>query len=295
MRPRRAFTLIELLVVVAIVAVLVAILLPSVQRAREAAGRAACRNHLKQIGLAAHGYLNDHGRLPPGVVRNHPSLSTPVPPPRVPAPYNDPARYGDYWPWSVFLLPYLEQRDAFAGIDWLARPWDQDIGATPMKVLKCPWDTRADVLYTLGGRALQPTDFQGVSGTDQFAFDGVFAVNRSLPVEHITDGTSNTLLVGERPPSYNSWFGWWAGGMGAWPYYGTGDTILGVADKNYPNSLPQSFRPGEPGDNDFDHVWHFWSVHPGGAGFLFADGSARFLTYGADLRGLATYAGGEAP
>jgi prepilin-type N-terminal cleavage/methylation domain-containing protein/prepilin-type processing-associated H-X9-DG protein len=295
MRTRRAFTLIELLVVTAIVAIMVAIILPSVQRAREAAARAACRNHLKQIGLAAHGYLNDYGRFPPGVIRNAPSQVTPAPPPPASAPYNNAARYGEYWPWAVFLLPYLEQQAAFNGIDWRVVPWDQEIGATPIKVLKCPADLRSDITFRLASRQLQVTDFQGVSGTDQFAFDGILTVNRSLPIENVTDGTSNTLLVGERPPAYNSWFGWWAGGMGAWPYYGTADTILGVADRPTPDGLPQTCRPADVSDRSFDDVWHYWSFHPGGAGFLFADGSARFLAYGSDLRPLATYAGGETP
>lgn len=294
MRTRRAFTLVELLVVLAIIGILVGLLLPSVQKVREASARVACRNNLKQIGIAAQHFVSETGRFPPGVIRNSPYPTTPQPP-HIPAPYNDPSRYCDFWPWSVFLLPFLEQHIIYQRIDWLVRPWQQDVASTPMPNFKCPWDLRCDIVYTLGDRPLYGMGYQGVSGTDQFAFDGIFAVNRSLAPAQVNDGLSNTLLVGERPPSYNVWYGWWAGGMGSWPYQGTGDTVLGVADRQLPTSPPQIFRPGAVVDGEYAHVWHYWSFHDGGANFLLADGSARFIAYGTDLRALATYDGGEVP
>lgn len=292
MRTRRAFTLIELLIVIAIVAMLVGLLLPAVHQAREAASRTQCRNGLRQVGLAAHHHVTDFGKFPIGVLRNMPYQGANRPP-RPPAPYSDASRYGDYWPWAVFLLPYLEQQPLFVGINWLARPWSQDVGCVPMPVLRCPTDLRSDISYNLGGRLLRPTGYQGVSGTDQFAFDGIFAVNNALNIEQVTDGCSNTLMVGERPPSDNVWYGWWAGGMGAWPYQGTADTILGVADRGLTTDPPQTFRPGSAIDPNWEHIWHYWSFHAGGATFLFADGSVRFLTYGMDLRPLATFAAGD--
>src|SRR5205085_6600095 len=126
--------------------------------------------------------------------------------------------------------------------------------------------------FPLGTRQIYAGSYEGVSGTDQFAYDGIFAANRALPMDQVTDGVSNTLLVGERPPSYNAWYGWWAGGMGEWPYYGTADTILGVADRNLPNAPPQTFRAGGTADPTYADVWHYWSFHAGGATFLFADG-----------------------
>jgi prepilin-type N-terminal cleavage/methylation domain-containing protein len=292
MRNRRAFTLVELLVVVAIVAILIGLLLPSVHRVRESAGRIKCRNNLKQIGLAAHHYQAEYHRFPPGVVRNNALAITP-PPPLIPPPYNDSSRLGDYWPWAVFLLPHLEQQAIYSGIDWRLRPWQQDVGSTPMPILACPYDMRGDTTYLLGPRPLYAMGYQGISGTDQFSFDGIFAVNRAILPDQITDGLSHTLMVGERPPSRNAWYGWWAGGMGAWPYNGTADTVLGVADRVYQNTMPFSFMPGDPGDATYEHIWHYWSFHAGGAHFMLADGSVHFYRYGMDLKAMATYAGGE--
>jgi len=292
MGRRRAFTLIELLVVVAIIALLVGILLSSVHQVRHAASRISCRNNLRQIGIASHNCHDSIGRFPPGVVRNLPVMGgNPQPP--APAPFNDITRYGEYWPWTVFLLPYLEQQAAYDRVDWLTRPWYQDIGATKMVVLLCAQDLRDNTTYMLAERELRAMSYQGISGTNQFAYDGIFCVNRALKVSQIQDGASNTMMVGERPPTQNVWYGWWPGGMGVWPYQGTADTILGVADKMYTADAPETFRPGTACDSTYTHIMHYWSFHAGGANFLFADGSVRFFPYGSNLSPLATYDGAE--
>jgi prepilin-type N-terminal cleavage/methylation domain-containing protein len=294
---RRAFTLVELLVVIAVIAVLVALLLPAVHKVREAAGRVACRNNLRQIGLAAHTFLADAGRFPPGVIRNLWHPNAPAPPPRLPAPFNNRDAFGEYWPWAAHLLPSLNP-PAGNIVVWTVRPWDQDVGAVRIRTFECPWDLRAEAVYRLGGRDLRPMGYQGVSGTDQYAFDGVFAVNRALKPDEITDGLSNTLMVGERPPTHNAWFGWWAGGMGMWPYNGAADTVLGVAERALPADAPAAYGPGLAVDTTFEHIKHFWSFHHGGAHFLSCDGSVALLPYTTPagvLAALATYAGGEAP
>lgn len=292
MSRRRGFTLIETLVVVAIIAVLAGLLLSSVHQVRQAAARISCRNNLRQIGIAAHHCHDSTGRFPPGVLRNLPVSTLFIQPP-APAPFNDVGRYGDYWPWTVFLLPYLEQQAVYDSINWQTRPWFQDVGAIKMTVFLCTQDLRDNSTYLLLDRQLRAMSYQGISGTDQFAYDGIFCVNRALKSSQIMDGLSNTLMVGERPPTQNAWYGWWPGGMGVWPYQGTADTILGVTDRIIPTDPAESFRPGPTSDTSYADIMHYWSYHPGGAHFLFADGTVRFCTYGCDLSALATFNGAE--
>lgn len=128
----------------------------------------------------------------------------------------------------------------------------------------------------------------------------------------VKDGTSNTFLVGERPPSYDRWTGWWFAGSGWYPWFGAADVVLGTEERigapsidYYKESTPTSptshYQRGFQLDEDdgfgWDkHAWHFWSAHDGGAHFLFADGHVSFVSYSVDLdvfRKLGTYNGGE--
>ncbi len=143
------------------------------------------------------------------------------------------------------------------------------------------------------------TDYLGVEGINQNRKDGVLFLDSTVRFADITDGTSNTLAVGERPPSTDGWYGWWYAGWGQ-NQDGSADMVLGVREKNYSARAascpigPYEYGPGRP-DNMCD-TFHFWSHHPGGANFLFADGSVHFLPYSARavMRALATRAGGEA-
>jgi prepilin-type processing-associated H-X9-DG protein len=139
-----------------------------------------------------------------------------------------------------------------------------------------------------------------VSGTNQFRKDGVLYLDSQTRFAAITDGLSQTLFVGERPPSAQGNFGWWYGGWGQ-NKDGSGDTVLSVRERNL-NSIyapgcpvgPYEFGPGRI-DNQCD-TFHFWSLHiGGGAHFLFGDGSVRFLRYSAAplMPALATRSGGE--
>jgi prepilin-type N-terminal cleavage/methylation domain-containing protein/prepilin-type processing-associated H-X9-DG protein len=287
---RPAFTLVELLIAVAISATLAALMVPAVVRVRAAAEATACRSNLRQVALALLGHHDRAGRFPSGMTRHDPPNGLPRPP----APYDDHYRYCGFWPWSVFILPELEQGVVFARIDWRSFPWHQPVGATPMPVYRCPSDVHVGRHYSLGGHAVALTSYLGTTGTDQYAQNGVLTVNGRVRVTDVVDGTSHTAVVGERPPAANAWFGWWAGGMGEAPHrLGTSDTLLGVAERRLPADPPAEFRAGSLNDPTYQHLRHYWSFHPGGAHFAFADGSVRLLQYGQSINALATRSGAD--
>jgi len=299
---RLAFTLIELLVVIAIIAILIALLLPAVQRVREAAGRTSCRNKLHNLGIALHHYNDDVGRFPVGMLRDwNPGNPYPQLPamfqPHV-ATFSDPSKkYTEFWPWSTFLLPYIEKEDVYLRIKWNQWPWWQDpLNGIPIKMYECGWDTREDYIVNYQGHKIALTGFFGVNGTNQNKFDGMFGVNRMVSVDDIADGTSSTLMIGEKPPSFDTVYGWCFAGSGDAPEYGATDVVLGTAEMGSPYVSPEKFRVGTLQDPADQHRWHFWSTHHGGSHFLFADGSVHFLEYNIGqtlLNGLATYKGGE--
>jgi len=320
-RSRRGFTLIELLVVIAIIAVLIALLLPAVQQAREAARRTQCRSQLKQLALAAHNYESTFLCFPPGQIRmQFPSM------PRVRG-------------WSLFvqLLPYFEQTNLYNQWDFADPMTNESSGRTAviLPVLLCPSASLKENPYTKpSGARYALTSYGGNGGTQShppsaIKGDGMFAgtgptISTPPTVQHglvrirdVVDGTSNTLLFGERSHfdlNYDTFFspGYTQNPMGGWGYWSPTGGQLGITDLTMSSFAPINYRlpwdfANKPGSvtnaTTFDAAIEtirrlnaFGSQHTGGAHFALCDGSARFISENIDanaLRGLSTRNGGE--
>jgi prepilin-type N-terminal cleavage/methylation domain-containing protein len=336
---RAGFTLIELLVVIAIIAILIGLLLPAVQKVREAAARTKCQNNLKQLGIACHAFHDLNGVLPPGL--GAPNDRYPMPltggynaaiadtiPPTMPPTRNK------FASWCTWLLPQVEQNAVYDAMRQTAKPGG--IPGPPLAIFTCPSDARLDLIYDTGVGGNRPvTLYAGVSGTANNnpkwpVCDGLLFCRSKVRLVDITDGTSNTLMIGERPASPDLDWGWWdtadqpeyygADGNGGWSGWDM-DVVSGVAERYSGNSGPnhstsqsspsfacpavETYRaPGPPAvsygapyqtPSNFCDFNHFWSNHQGGAFFVFGDGSVRFIPYTAApiMIKLATRAGGE--
>ncbi len=300
-RRSHGFTLIELLVVIAIIGILVALLLPAVQAAREAARRMQCSNNLKQIGLALHSYHDTHQRFPAGT-------STSI---------DEQCDGGDCRgnPMYIAIMPYMElsnieeEYDYELVLGWLAWPAvSGGVHETHVPVYQCPsinkwdeYDNRRDYFGVMGGRTAVARSRFG----DNFV-DGLFNINLWVQISHIVDGSSHTLAVGEsiHPAKWGMGGGYgddMVGGPVAW-YYG--------ADCGYPCkedstlSLGRALRPTKfpinsdlrPIEDDENNEYPFTSMHPGGVLFVYADGHVDFLSETIDMdlyQALSTWEGNE--
>ncbi|HET6575344.1 MAG TPA: DUF1559 domain-containing protein [Fimbriiglobus sp.] len=280
---RPAFTLVEVLVVIGVIGILVSLLMCGVQKVRSAATRAACENNLKQIALALHSYHDLHSGLPQRPETGQDELS-----------------------WMGFVLPHIEQ-DALWSTTVQAFRTDRrafhdppHVGyRTVVKLYVCPDDGRLLAPLTDdAGNTAAYSSYVGIAGVR--APDGVLGPYPGVRLSDVTDGTSQTVMVGERPPPDSLRAGrWYTGsqdsrwGMDRGP--GTTMFVLSPAWLTDPlcTGPVYSFSYGRL-DNSCDR-YHLWSLHPGGANFAFADGSVRFLNYSAGdvLPALATRAGGE--
>ena len=311
-RPsRRGFTLIELLVVIAIIAVLIALLLPAVQAAREAARRIQCTNNLKQIGLGLHNYHDALGAFPPGLISR-------------PGPDGD--NTGPGWGWAAMVLPFVEGGTVHNAINFglgIELPANATARLTKLNAYLCPSDASIKPIFTVVDESTTATalgapicdvassNYVGCFGTGDVSSlypwnktddppgrdngDGLFMRNRSVRIAEIVDGTSQTLAVGEK--SQNLARATWTGAVtgasvpitelqaedGLAPESGDALTIAHTGELDGPNSRPA-------------HADQFWSRHPGGAMFAFADRSVRFIKEKrpiAILQALGTRRGGE--
>jgi prepilin-type N-terminal cleavage/methylation domain-containing protein/prepilin-type processing-associated H-X9-DG protein len=279
------FTLLELVVVLAITGVLFAMTLVAVRAARDSAARVECANNLRQIGIGLLGYENTHHTFPSGIRRP-------------PDPY-------PYMGWAARILPYLEQeallREAEADYQQQPNFWvpvkHPGLSVT-VQLLVCPADGRGLGMVRPEGVWVGLSSYLGVLGLNAGKTNGVLFLNSQISIRDILDGTSNTLLVGERPPSPDNRFGWWYAGSGQ-AFDGGADMVLGVSEFRttfyYPTCPFGPYRFGPGNAMDSCDTFHFWSGHNEGANFLFADGSCRFLSYSANalLPALASRAGGE--
>jgi len=293
-RKRLGFTLIELLVVVAIIGVLIGLLLPAVQKSREAANRAKCQNNLHQIGIALHSYHGDHCSFPPGYrwKRRMPDLST----------QTDPG-----WSWAAFLLPYLEQDNLQRQINFqssVGDPTNEAIRTAVLPVFVCPTDQQVGLFQ------VQMADGLSINAaTNSYAAcfgglveiantpgkgDGLFYRNSRVRIADIRDGTSNTFAVGERAALFAQ--APWAGAISNGTVRITpGAPVTSTSVEDAPVQVLAHCGSHALNDIQSDPD-DFFTPHVGTAFFLFADGSTRPVSVKTDvdiIRSLATRNGGE--
>jgi prepilin-type N-terminal cleavage/methylation domain-containing protein/prepilin-type processing-associated H-X9-DG protein len=305
-RRSRGFTLVELLVVIAIIGILVALLLPAVQAAREAARRAQCVNNLKNSCLAILNYETSNRRLPPGRYGCDSNFCTPNSWSRGPSGF-------------VVLLPYLEQEPLFDSIDFNDGPWktpnnaperdtetphgaNQTLVGTRLSVMECPSDSKEPFVefktlveavgsYAFCSGTIGPSG--GIGDSTKYTNDGVFqylygSERYGLPLRKITDGTSNTIFLGETrdghlQPTRNRWTA-------------AGRHVDGVRTTDNPMNSEIDTGWSEVNLYGYKTVGAFAGRHPGGVQFAFGDGHVELLSEDIALqlyRALSTRAGQE--
>jgi len=269
---KSAFTLVELLVVIAIIGVLIALLLPAVQQAREAARRTQCNNNLKQLGLAMHNYHDTFNVLPPGWIDDDPYADT---------------TNRNLLGWGVFLLPFLEQsalHDSMKAVGAFDQKWSaiaemttgtaavpDPYAKTIVNAFICPSDPSAGINTNL--HSYGKSNYTGIGGNAYISSatttpSGTFYDNSPVKFRAIIDGLSNTVVVGERSTVQLSSAGYikkgtlWIGGTTNGEYY-YNNAIVTSSDYYSINGTAGNFN--------------ITSAHPGGALFLLGDGSGRFI------------------
>ncbi|MBA4030515.1 MAG: prepilin-type cleavage/methylation domain-containing protein [Planctomyces sp.] len=311
-RSPRGFTLIELLVVIAIISVLIGLLLPAVQQAREAARRAQCINNLKQIGIALHNYHSTYDMFPKascvvGMTNATTAASAAAVSKRIGS-------------WNSAILPGLDQGPLFNSInfnEWYIHPTNWQAGATVLPVFICPSVSGLDLLRNQGDSTTFPatkfarTDYGGNYGergvrcfpasncqnnygnsTGEGRGPFLLSGNPNIGTKHIEDGLTNTIFVGESPDALH---GIWMGHKNFLDQSAAINTRYNIVAKTpwsscqVPNNSPSIGKW-------CDYGQEFHSFHMGGTQFLLGDGSAKFISENIDYRilaGLLSIRGGE--
>ncbi len=262
--PRHGLTVIELLVVIAIIGVLCSLILPAVQRSREMARNMQCRNNMRNIGLGCLNFHDAHLFYPRNTIRPRGTTAIDSQPPGNLWDWNA----GTYESWEREILPYVEQQGARV----------QD--AIPL--FACPADPRGPN-YTVPGYGF--TWYVGVYSNPNTVNNGIIVDDSNLKsrfrvtCSEVTDGTSNTILIAERPPSGDGHFGWWDSRCcqedNTSPVRGSNKLFSSGINGKCP--LPAVYQQGKVQDDClFNSIW---SCHLGGANFCMADGSVRTISY----------------
>jgi prepilin-type N-terminal cleavage/methylation domain-containing protein/prepilin-type processing-associated H-X9-DG protein len=271
MRCPRAFTLLELLIVVGIIGVLIALLLPAIQSAREHARRAQCINNLLQLGIGMGNYASTHTVLPPGVVNDKgPIVNQPV---------------GFHHGWTVQILPFIDQANVYRRFDLkesVHAPSNETARSVMISTFMCPSSSRA---WSSNGAISYAGCHHDVEAPIAADNHGVLYLNSHVRFDDITDGLAQTILLGELTSNETVMLSWASGTRATLRNTGAGlnsenpltALYAGIAQLSEADKQAAAARMFEEGTIPVDFVGGFSSWHSHGANFAFCDGSVRFI------------------